>query len=249
MKNKIYLALILGFLLFVSFYFGLSIKNSVLLLNDSLINAYYNSKNYLKELISEHFNQAEQIRILREQNRILEEGNALASTFASQLNLLLEDKNSSQYFPQLSLIKALSYVQISDYNRIWINAPTFSDTKNKGLIYQGYTAGIAITREGRAMALLQSDENCVFSVVIGKDKIPGVLQGRGDRVGIKFIPKFNTVNIGDEVLTSGLDGVFFSGVPVGKITRVINEAMYNSAEIEPFAKIELPSYMYVIDKF
>lgn len=42
--------------------------------------------------------------------------------------------------------------------------------KNRGLIYQGYTAGIAINKNGRAMALLQGDDQCVFSVYIGKSK-------------------------------------------------------------------------------
>lgn len=249
MKNKIRNALILGFLIFISFYYGSVIKNNVLIFNDTVINAYYDSKNYLKELISEHFNQAEQIRILREQNKILEEANALVSTFASQLNLFLEDKNSSQYFPQVSLVRAVSYVQISNYDRIWLSSSSFSGSKNRGLIYQGYTAGIAIAREGRPMALLQTDEQCVFSVVVGKEKIPGVVQGRNGKVIVKFIPKWEKIKAGDEVLTSGLDEVFFSGVPVGRVINVFSDDMYQSAELEPFAKIDLPSYMYIIEKF
>ncbi len=249
MKNKIRNTLILGFLIFISFYYGSVIKNNVLIFNDAVINAYYDSKNYLKELISEHFNQAEQIRILREQNKILEEANALVSTFASQLNLFLEDKNSSQYFPQVSLVRAVSYVQISNYDRIWLSSSSFSGSKNRGLIYQGYTAGIAIAREGRPMALLQTDEQCVFSVVVGKEKIPGVVQGRNGKVIVKFIPKWEKIKAGDEVLTSGLDEVFFSGVPVGRVINVFSDDMYQSAELEPFAKIDLPSYMYIIEKF
>ena len=249
MKNKIRNTLILGFLIFISFYYGSVIKNNVLIFNDTVINAYYDSKNYLKELISEHFNQAEQIRILREQNKILEEANALVSTFASQLNLFLEDKNSSQYFPQVSLVRAVSYVQISNYDRIWLSSSSFSGSKNRGLIYQGYTAGIAIAREGRPMALLQTDEQCVFSVVVGKEKIPGVVQGRNGKVIVKFIPKWEKIKEGDEVLTSGLDEVFFSGVPVGRVINVFSDDMYQSAELEPFAKIDLPSYMYIIEKF
>lgn len=249
MKNKIRNTLILGFLIFISFYYGSVIKNNVLIFNDTVINAYYDSKNYLKELISEHFNQAEQIRILREQNKILEEANALVSTFASQLNLFLEDKNSSQYFPQVSLVRAVSYVQISNYDRIWLSSSSFSGSKNRGLIYQGYTAGIAIAREGRPMALLQTDEQCVFSVVVGKEKIPGVVQGRNGKVIVKFIPKWEKIKAGDEVLTSGLDEVFFSGVPVGRVINVFSDDMYQSAELEPFAKIDLPSYMYIIEKF
>lgn len=58
--------------------------------------------------------------------------------------------------------------------------------KNRGLIYQGYTAGIAINKNGRAMALLQGDDQCVFSVYIGKSKAPGLIQGEDGRIVVKL---------------------------------------------------------------
>ena len=79
--------------------------------------------------------------------------------------------------------------------------------------------------------------------------IPGVAQGRNDRLIVKFIPKWEKVNVGDEVLTSGLDEIFFAGVPVGKVVRVFSEDMYQSAEIQTFAHISIPSYLYLIERF
>ncbi|TKX28395.1 rod shape-determining protein MreC [Campylobacter sp. MIT 12-5580] len=249
MKNKIRGVLILSFLVFISFYYGGSIKKNVLFINDIIITTYYDVKDYMSESISEHFNQVDQIRALKAQNKQLEEATALISTFANQLNLLLEDKNSTQYLPKVSLVKAISYAQISDYNRLWLSTTHFNGTQNRGLIYQGYTAGIAILKNDRPMALLQSDEQCAFSVYIGKDKIPGVLQGNGNKVIVKFIPKWQSIHIGDEVLTSGLDNIFFSGVPVGKITKIDDSDMYQSAEIEPFVKVNIPAYMYMVERF
>ena len=118
MKNKIFLILILSFLVFISLHYGENIKNNLLKINDMLVNSGYSVSDYIGNSISEHFNQAEQIRLLKEQNQKLEESNALVSTFANQLNLLLEDKNSTQYFPQVSLVRAISYVNINDYNRL-----------------------------------------------------------------------------------------------------------------------------------
>lgn len=250
MKNKIRNVLILTFLIFMSFYYGGYIKRAVLVVNDTLINAYYRSKNYIVDTINEHFNQVEEIRILRAKNENLEQTSVLVSTFANQLNMFLEDKNSTQYFPKVSLVKAISYVQISDYNRVWLSfSSSLNNTRNKGLIYQGYTAGIAIVKDGRLMALLQGDEQCVFSVYVGKNKIPGVAQGKNGKVIIKFIPKWEKINIGDEVLTSGLDEIFFSGVPVGKVVNILSEDMYQSAELETFAQINIPGYMYLIERF
>ncbi|WP_300702202.1 rod shape-determining protein MreC [uncultured Campylobacter sp.] len=247
MKSKIYAILILSFLIFVSLYYGEKIKNSVLKINDFVINFSYDIGGYIADSISEHLNQAEQIRLLKEQNHKLEEANALVSTFANQLNLLLEDKNSSQHFPQVSLVRAISYTRLDNYNRLWLSSTSFTGNKNKGLIYKGYTAGIAVLDDNRPMALLQQDEDCVFSVYIGKDKVPGVLQGLGNSVSIKFIPKTKNINLGDTVYTSGLDNIFFSGVPVGTVKEIIDDEVYQSALIEPFVEISLPSYMYMID--
>lgn len=250
MKSKVYTALILAFLIFMSFYYGGYVKRAVLVVNDTLINAYYGTKNYLVNTINEHFNQVEEIRFLRTKNESLEQTSVLVSTFANQLNSILEDKNSTQYFPKVSLVKAISYVQLGDYNRVWLSfSSNLSSSKNRGLIYQGYTAGIAVMKNGRLMGILQNDEQSTFSVYVGKGKVPGIAQGRNDKVVVKFIPKWEKINIGDEVLTSGLDEIFFSGVPVGRVINVLNEDMYQSAEVESFAHIKIPSYLYLIERF
>ena len=44
-----------------------------------------------------------------------------------------------------------------------------------------------------------------------------------------------------------LDNIFFSGVPVGTVKEIIDDEVYQSALIEPFVEISLPSYMYMID--
>lgn len=250
MKSKFSISLVLAFLIFMSFYYGTYVKRAVLFVNDNIIDAYYGAKSYIVNTINEHFNQVEEIRTLRAKNETLEQMSMLTSTFAQQLNMLLEDKNSTQYFPKVSLVKAISYVQISNYHRVWLSfSSNLNDTRNKGLIYQGYTAGIAVARDGRLMALLQGDEQCVFSVYIGKSKIPGVAVGKNGKVFVNFIPKSYKIDIGDEVLTSGLDEIFFSGVPVGKVVSVFSENMYQSAELETFAQIDIPSYMYLIERF
>lgn len=250
MKNKIRYLLIVSFLLFMSFYFGGFVKKGVLGVNDRVIEQYYSAKNAVIDAINEHFNQVEEIRLLRAKNEALEQSSALLSTFANQLNMILEDKNSTLYYPQISLVKAISFVQISNYTKIWLSfSGALAGTRNQGLIFQGYTAGIAVVKDGRLMGILQGDEDCTFSVYVGKKKIPGVAQGRNGRVVVKFIPKWEKINVGDEVLTSGLDEIFFSGVPVGRVVSVLSEDMYQSAELETFAKINIPSYMYLIERF
>lgn len=247
MKNKIYYVLIFAFLVFISFYYGGLIKKNILHINDFLIIRFYDTKDYIYDNISKHFNQAEQILTLKEKNKELERTSNLVTTFANELNRLLEDQNSTQYFPRISLARAISYVQIGDYKRVWLELNKATPSQNRGLIYKGYTAGIAINKDGRSMALLQGDDQCVFSVFIGKNRAPGLIQGQNNKVIINFIPKWAKIQIGDEILTSGLDGIFFSGIPVGVVEKVNDEEMYQSVEVKPYIQVNIPAYLYIVE--
>ncbi|MDX2330977.1 rod shape-determining protein MreC [Campylobacter hepaticus] len=247
MKNKIFYVLILAFLVFISFYYGGLVKQNVLRINDLVISNFYNIKDYLGESISQHFNQIEQIQKLKIRNKELEDIAVKVTSFANQLNRILEDQNSTKYLPQVSLTRVISYVQLNDYKKLWLDWNKIPITKNRGLIYQGYTAGIAINKNGRAMALLQGDDQCVFSVYIGKLKAPGLIQGEDGKLMVQFIPKWAKINIGDEILTSGLDNIFFSDIPVGIVSKINDEDMYQSVEVKPYIQISIPNYLYVVD--
>ncbi|EAI8832233.1 rod shape-determining protein MreC [Campylobacter coli] len=247
MKNKLIFVLILFFLVFISFYYGGLVKKNALMVNDVVLEKIYGVKDFITESFSKHFNQAEQIEQLKARNQELEYAAVLTTSFANQLNHILEDKNSTRYLPQVSLARAISYVRLNDYKRLWLDLAKVSPNKNKGLIYKGYTIGIAINKEGRAMALLQGDEQCVFSVYVGKNKAPGLVQGEEGKMKVKFIPKWAKINIGDEILTSGLDNIFFSDVPVGIVSMIEDEDMYQSVEVKPYASINIPAYLYVVD--
>ncbi|EPT6802556.1 rod shape-determining protein MreC, partial [Campylobacter coli] len=49
------------------------------------------------------------------------------------------------------------------------------------------------------------------------------------------------------ILTSGLDNIFFSDVPVGIVSAIKDEDMYQSVEVKPYANINIPAYLYIID--
>ncbi|TKX32531.1 rod shape-determining protein MreC [Campylobacter aviculae] len=247
MKNKLIFVLILFFLIFLSFYYGGLIKKNVLLVNDVVIEEFYGAKDFIVQTVSKHFNQVEQIEKLKARNQELEYMAALTTTFANQLNRILEDKNSTKYLPQVSLTRAISYVQLNDYKKLWLDFVKVPPNKNRGLIYQGYTAGIAINKDSRAMAILQGDEQCVFAVYIGKIKAPGLVQGENGKVMVKFIPKWAKINIGDEILTSGLDNIFFSDVPVGVVSKISDGDIYQSVEVKPYAQINISAYLYMVD--
>ena len=77
------------------------------------------------------------------------------------------------------------------------------------------------SHEARVLTLLHRD--CSVAVRVGRSRVDGVLQWEfGDRpmLNLLYVSAREDVQSGDEVLTSGLGGIFPEGVRVGTVTRV-----------------------------
>ena len=54
------------------------------------------------------------------------------------------------------------------------------------------------------------------------------------------------IKVGDEVITNGLDGIFFTGLKVGKVVKILNNNQnYKEAIVSPYAKQNIQQYYYV----
>ncbi len=201
---------------------------------------------YVQNKIEEHFRQQEEIVKLREELKSLSQKAILSTAYKNKLNNLLEENNLSSYNPKLQLVEALSYVNINEFSKVWLKFPKFDKNKIYGLLYKGFSAGIVVSKYDKPMALLQNNSKCTYSVYIGKEKIPGVIFGNSQIMIVKYIPPWLSPKDGEEVFTSGLDKIFFEGVKVGKIIKVLDEKSYKSAIVEPYAKIKIPAFFHAI---
>jgi len=50
------------------------------------------------------------------------------------------------------------------------------------------------------------------------------------------------------VITSGLDGIFFQGVRVGKVIGVIVEESSKTLMVQPYVNLPIPTFLHVITK-
>ena len=70
--------------------------------------------------------------------------------------------------------------------------------------------------------LLINDLNSKIPVIIEPGNIKAILNGSGLDYGLlEYLPKNNTVDIGNIVYTSGSDRIFLPGIPIGKV-EVVN---------------------------
>jgi rod shape-determining protein MreC len=88
---------------------------------------------------------------------------------------------------------------------------------------------------------LLTDRNLTLSVEIRRNGTRALAYGSG-RAGaleLRYLPAAADLQPGDQVVTSGLDGVFPPGLPVGKVIEVIRRrTSFTTARVEPAAAIE-----------
>lgn len=198
--------------------------------------------------IEKHFNQLQTIEQLRAENTTLKEYQTLYATSQKQLETLKEFFVNVE-FPQnnsmIELVKVISYISYDDFTKVWLDKEPEND-KILGLITDNYAAGIALNRNGKLVGLLNGNKDCSYAVFLGEGKYPGILTASDtkDEVQIKYIPFWADIKKGDEVITSGMDNIFFEGLKVGRITEITNLPDMKIATVKPYANVLKKKFFY-----
>ncbi len=251
MNRTIFLAIFFGITFFyTSINYGEDIKSYLLTITNRVKLLYLQSIGGIESYFTTTFNQKELIEKLQKENEDNKKLAILAIGFANELNnLIANHKTIKEFQSNLYLIKVISYAKFGDLYKFWIDFNNFDENKIYGLIQNGFVAGIVINKNSKPLALLNGDEKCSYAVSIGKNSAPGIIKGVAgkNKIIADFIPSWIEVEVGDEVVTSGLDNIFFGGIKVGVVTQIEYSQGYKVATIKPYANIFNPSYFYVVD--
>ena len=241
------------FLLFValfamSFFYSSAIQSPILSLTNSIKTTYHNTLTSISNTYHEHFFQRQQIIELRKELKRYEESHLILHQVATELNALFIENNSTfKVNPKVDLVRAISYVKFGDINKVWIDMPSFSKEKIYGLVHKENVAGIVVMKEDRPMALLNGALKSSYAVYVGKNQAPGIVHGLNTKeLIVEFIPTWISIKVGDEVLTSGLDELFFPGLKVGKVISIEQSQGYQNAMIAPYYNASEPDYFHLI---
>jgi len=118
---------------------------------------------------------------------------------------------------------------------------------NKGLINGVAKDMVAVTPLGlagrihsafneRANVILVTDVNSSVAVRLESSRVEGILEGNGeDRCYLKYVSKDVEVEADENVITSGLDGIFPEGLLVGYVSSVDREGgdVFQQIEVTP----------------
>ncbi|MGC8842987.1 MAG: rod shape-determining protein MreC [bacterium] len=172
-----------------------------------------------------------------------------------ELAQLEESANEARRLRELLTLKeTTSYPTIAARVIGWVpGSHTFIINKGRN---QGVKIGKAvIAPEGLVGQVIKStgDEAIVMAITHPKSGVGallqasremGIIQGRGDDIlNLSFLPLNAKIEIGEEILTSGMGGIYPKGIPIGSVIRIhTNEATSSIwAEVKPavdFQKLE-----------
>jgi len=91
-----------------------------------------------------------------------------------------------------------------------------------------------------ARVQLLTDPVSAVGGLIQRTRVTGIVSGNlGAGTRVTYLPLLADVAVGDEVLTSGMGGVFPKGIPVGRITSVERRsgALFQEAALRPSADL------------
>ena len=184
-----------------------SINNGIVLVKDH----FFLFENY--EKIKEELNliktEQREVKFLKTQNKELK----------NAINETLKEENQS------IIAKVLLDKQSPFLKSIILNKGTKSDLK-KGMavLHQKNMIGrIVEVNYISSRALLLSDLNSKIPAKIEPSGDNTIISGMGNNIGeLLFLPKKSKIEEGNLVFTSGTDGVFKGGIPIGKIIKLNN---------------------------
>lgn len=210
--------------------------------------SYINKVIGISTSIEKYFNQASSIEKLRTENDELKEYKILYTATQKQLDIIKEfisTNDTNQSKPNINLAKVLSYINFNDFTKVWLDQEK-EDESILGLITEEYAAGIVVKENGKSVALLNGNKECSYAVFIGEDKVPGIVTSSkdGKNLTIQYIPIWAEIKIGDEVITSGMDNIFFEGLKVGRISEEGKRPDMQTAIVKPYANVLKKKYFY-----
>lgn len=212
---------------------------------------YKNFTQNLEDKSQSYIFQKESIEKLSKENRILRKRLLEQIHYIEQVKNIYEVLPTLSHIPveNISITDTISYVKLNSFSQIILTKPKgLEEDKLYGLIQADVVAGTAKVHNNQLYGYLTSDNKCRFSVFIGKSKAPGIALGQKENeMIIKFIPKWHKIKMGDTVVTSGLDNIFFADIPVGIVTKVEVQSSYTVAHIKTYSDIFHPKTFFLIN--
>jgi len=109
---------------------------------------------------------------------------------------------------------------------------------------EGVVGQVLLAGRHAARVLLITDHNSGVDGIVQRTRARGIVEGAlGGGCGLKFVKRTERLEVGDLVVTSGMDGIFPKGLPIGRIASIDKrgQSLFQYATVEPtvdFGRLE-----------
>lgn len=121
---------------------------------------------------------------------------------------------------------------------------------NQPVVAEAGLVGRVISTAGSyARVQLLTDRAASLGAQLEKAGSQGLLRGGPDgRLRLEFVPRQLAVEVGDRVLTAGIDGVFPPGLPVGAVVGAeAGSEMFQTLQVAPAVDFRRLGLVYLVD--
>ena len=196
--------------------------------------------------ISEHVNVYSSYNELKKENEKLK-NNISKSDFLelenTQLRKLIEEQVSSS--SNLESARVMLDKQSPYLNSFIINIGSNKDIKNGMAVLDGehFIGRIVDVNFFSSRVLLVSDLNSKISVIVEPSSYHAILSGHGkNEPTLEYLPEKHNIQNGDKVYTSGKEGIFSPGIPIGEAKNengIIKVLLFSDLNQITFVNINL----------
>ena len=111
--------------------------------------------------------------------------------------------------------------------------------KNMGVITpEGVVGKVVEVYEDVSEVLLLTDKDSGVGAMLGNSRIQSPVGGTGEPLlAMKYVPNDDAVNLGERVVTSGMDKIFPRDLPIGTITEIRDGNPFKSIRVHPSANL------------
>jgi len=240
--NKKFVLFLLTIIIGILYLFSVDrlITSKLVSLNNSIKSFYINSFVFVNESINKYFNQLDYIDELKksnDENQLYKVLYEKQSNYIKEINQNKIDKSENK--ENYQEVKVISYHTFNDHTRVILDVDIENRSNINALItYDGYSAGIVLSKFDKTIAYLNQNKKSNYTVYIGEENAPGITSGTNydGNIIIKYVPIWKNIKLDDEVITSSMDSIFPYGIKVGKVVEIINHENTNEVIVQPYAK-------------
>ncbi len=127
-----------------------------------------------------------------------------------------------------------------------------SEGIKKGLpviVAEGIAGQVSDVSSHYAKVLLITDRNSAVDALVQRNRARGVIKGDSpDQCSLKHALRKHDINVGDAVVSSGVDGVFPKGLRIGNVSKVIKHdfGIFQEITVAPYVDFEKLEEVFVV---